>query len=227
MAEAALRPFPRGKTALRPSTGASYTNITGQANGTKVTVGIPVTRHPPYRSQRAELPHWAPNLGQTRRHSLPPVSCPVRTTLLAASMCRSRSSCPEFPLFEGLCSTDSACGWPFFIRLYTLVHLLHRYYASVRLLRCVHIMRAEIPSPTGPSVDCQWPHLSPPGFRTVGLRACPGSLTPQVPGATRANVTPGAAFPLVPRGRQPKRVISELNSLAYSPPVNASPPPRG
>ena len=36
-------------------------------NDTKVTVGIPVTRHPPYRSQRAELPHWAPNLGQTRR----------------------------------------------------------------------------------------------------------------------------------------------------------------
>ena len=27
------------------------------------TVGMPVTRHPPYRSQRAELPHWALTLG--------------------------------------------------------------------------------------------------------------------------------------------------------------------
>jgi hypothetical protein len=25
-----------------------------------VAVGIPVTRDPPHRSQRAELPHWAP-----------------------------------------------------------------------------------------------------------------------------------------------------------------------
>jgi len=30
----------------------------------KVAVGMPVTRHPPHRSQRAELPHWAPALGK-------------------------------------------------------------------------------------------------------------------------------------------------------------------
>jgi len=29
----------------------------------KVTVGMPVTRHPPHRSRRAELPHRAPALG--------------------------------------------------------------------------------------------------------------------------------------------------------------------
>jgi hypothetical protein len=28
-----------------------------------VAVGMPVTRHPPRRSQRAELPHWAPTSG--------------------------------------------------------------------------------------------------------------------------------------------------------------------
>lgn len=26
-------------------------------------VGMPVARHPPHRSQHAELPHWAPALG--------------------------------------------------------------------------------------------------------------------------------------------------------------------
>ena len=28
-----------------------------------VAVGMPVSRHPPHRSQRAELPHWAPTSG--------------------------------------------------------------------------------------------------------------------------------------------------------------------
>ena len=32
-----------------------------------VAVGTPVARSPPHRSQRAELPHWAPAAGQTRR----------------------------------------------------------------------------------------------------------------------------------------------------------------
>ncbi len=29
-----------------------------------IAVGMPVSRHPPHRSQRAELPHWAPALGK-------------------------------------------------------------------------------------------------------------------------------------------------------------------
>ena len=29
-----------------------------------IPVGTPVTRRPPDRSQRAELPHWAPALGK-------------------------------------------------------------------------------------------------------------------------------------------------------------------
>ena len=28
-----------------------------------IAVGMPVARHPPHRSQHAELPHWAPTLG--------------------------------------------------------------------------------------------------------------------------------------------------------------------
>jgi hypothetical protein len=28
-----------------------------------IAVGMPVARHPPHRSQRAELPHWAPTSG--------------------------------------------------------------------------------------------------------------------------------------------------------------------
>ena len=31
---------------------------------TIITVGTPVTRRPPHRSQRSELPHWAPALGK-------------------------------------------------------------------------------------------------------------------------------------------------------------------
>ena len=34
---------------------------------TAVTVGMPVTQHPPYRSVRAALPHTAPTLGTWRR----------------------------------------------------------------------------------------------------------------------------------------------------------------
>jgi len=32
-----------------------------------VAVGMPVTRHPPHRSQHALLMHWAPTSGQTQR----------------------------------------------------------------------------------------------------------------------------------------------------------------
>ena len=37
-----------------------------------VAVGMPVARHPPHRSQRAELPHWAPTSGQTHRSPVRP-----------------------------------------------------------------------------------------------------------------------------------------------------------
>jgi hypothetical protein len=33
---------------------------------------MPVARHPPHRSQRAELPHWAPTSGRTRKSLLGP-----------------------------------------------------------------------------------------------------------------------------------------------------------
>jgi hypothetical protein len=35
---------------------------TYQTKQQEFTVGMPVTRHPPYRSQRALLMHWAPAL---------------------------------------------------------------------------------------------------------------------------------------------------------------------
>ncbi len=94
-----------------------------------------------------------------------------------------------------------------FMRLDTSVHLLHRYYASVRLPRRVHVVLAEIPSPTGPSVDCRCPRMGSSSFRAVGLQACPGSLTPQVPNADRANATPCAAFLIGFQGRQPGRGV--------------------
>jgi hypothetical protein len=37
-------------------------------------VGIPVARHPPHRSQRAALPHWAPALGHDAKALLLAVS---------------------------------------------------------------------------------------------------------------------------------------------------------
>ena len=39
------------------------------ASSSGFAVGTPVARSPPHRSQRAELPHWAPAAGQTRRRS--------------------------------------------------------------------------------------------------------------------------------------------------------------
>ena len=43
-----------------------------------IAVGTPVTRRPPHRSQRAELPHWAPALGKDAQALAPPaVSVPA------------------------------------------------------------------------------------------------------------------------------------------------------
>ena len=50
------------------------------------------------------------------------------------------AGCNEFPLAEGLFSTNSAGGWLAGItQLSTLVRSLHRYYALVRLPSHVHI----------------------------------------------------------------------------------------
>ena len=101
----------------------------------KVAVGMPITRHPPHRSVREELPHTAPASGYDAKplESRQYVFCQVRSMLHPISEYSSQSSYPEFPLANGLSSSVSAIGCPIFVRC------LHRYYAAVRLLNSVHV----------------------------------------------------------------------------------------
>ena len=105
-----------------------------------------------------------------------------------------------------------------YFRLSTFVRLLHRYYASIRLPGNVHVGR----SATGlPRPDLTWifnrSFPGSPGFREKSVRTCTGSLTPRVPSTTRDNAVERLAFPFKSQGRQPERVISELNGWPVRP----------
>src|SRR6056297_1775255 len=61
---------------------------------------MPVTRHPPHRSQHAELPHWAPASGND-----------AQTVLLPAVSCQTHVYKVPRPCVRSLfCLTDSP--WP-------------------------------------------------------------------------------------------------------------------
>ncbi len=76
----------------------------------RVAVGMALTGQPPYRSRRAELPHRAPALGQTRRLT----ACRIRSSALcrAARLCVRSLYCPTgFPLASSLPSSHSATAF--------------------------------------------------------------------------------------------------------------------
>jgi len=57
---------------------------------------MPVTRHPPHRSQRAELPHWAPALG-INAQTLPAVSVPTHVAGLSGAVSGTWLVGPDSP----------------------------------------------------------------------------------------------------------------------------------
>ena len=84
-----------------------------------VAVGTALAGGPPHRSQRAELPHWAPASGQTRtrtpRRDAPswffvPLRAhgPAHCDAPIPALCPGRVLLAVFPLAGGLSSTDSA-----------------------------------------------------------------------------------------------------------------------
>ena len=92
--------------------------------------------------------------------------------------------CPEFPLAQGLFSTNSAGSWP----IYRVEYL------------CSLASQILYPSPTSQERSCRtcgihllrpdqprhrWSFLGSPGFRSKSLRTCTRSLTPRVQCITR------------------------------------------
>lgn len=116
---------------------------------------------------------------------LPPlVYCPVRSTLLPTSVCRSRPSAQNFPWPRAFSPrTPPVVGLLF--RLSTFVRSLHRYYAPVRLPKSVHVGRTATAFSDRTDAIHERPLLGSPGFRAWSLHACHGSSTPRVRNATR------------------------------------------
>ena len=96
-------------------------------------VGTPVARGPPHRSQRAELPHWAPTLGRRQTATNSCLTCPVQRTVRA-----SPALCPVRVL-PVRASLGQAPFLPTVRRSRgSLVPVVRRYYGPVRLLAAVH-----------------------------------------------------------------------------------------
>ena len=111
-----------------------------------VAVGTALSGGPPHRSQRAELPHWAPRSGPTPVHS--------------STNRRTRSSTLDTHRFR-LCVRSTLC-WPRSPRAAPfpppfpqphsgLVRRLRRYYETVRLPTTVHLGRAASAFPERPA----------------------------------------------------------------------------
>ena len=141
------------------------------------------------------------------------------------SLCTARGRLPRIPLghgpfLHGFRRWLACVTW-----LSTFVHPLPRYYSRVRLPRSVRVgitatglLRPDRPRDARSAA----PGIS--RFPCKELGTCPGSLTPRVRCATR--VTRHIVRPSPPNHKvgNPNEVISELNSPACTPPVNASPP---
>jgi len=59
--------LPPGRDPPRRTVPYPHWRARGPRTQVRVTVGMPVTGHPPYRPRRAELPHRVPASGQTHR----------------------------------------------------------------------------------------------------------------------------------------------------------------
>ncbi len=133
------------------------------------------------------------------------VPCSVRSTLLPATVCQSRSPEHGSPRPEAFSPrTPPVVGHAVGV----IVHLCS-FASSIICLRPTSQTRTcralgLWPSPTGPTVDCSRSHLGSPGFRTKSLRTCSGSLTPRVRCATRVSAKYRIDFPTKSQGRQPE-----------------------
>jgi hypothetical protein len=108
--------------------------------------------------------------------------------------------------------------WTVRNRLSPFVRPLHRYYTPIRLPGTVRGGRSVTDLPRPDREPGQFrPAPGSPGFHERSVRACTGSLTPQVRAVARSNATLDIAFPTKSQGRHTGRVISELNSWPARP----------
>ena len=127
---------------------------------TRVAVGTALAGGPPRRSQRAELPHWAPGSGQTA-HGPTPRRDVINAPAPPAPLRRTRSGTWDTPDLTRLCVRGVSCrpGSPrlapslHHLRSHRLVRRLRRYYEAIRLPTLVHPRRAATAFPGRPDPD--------------------------------------------------------------------------
>lgn len=166
-------------------------------------------------------------LPQVRRRGIVAASRILSSPINAvANLCVSVTAvCTEFPLAQGLFSTNSAGGWPAF-------QVEHLCSLASPILR---------PSPTSQKRACRTygycllrPDRRNTRAATFGISRFPSMELACMPwffdsaGPKRHSRFTQRFVLSSPSGNKvdnPSAVISELSSPAYTPPVNASPPP--
>jgi len=167
----------------------------------RIPVGTPVTRCPLDRSQRAELPHWAPALGNDAQsllrigmfsysYALPAVSVSAHFAGLTGSVSGTWVAetdsprpvsfpplSPQAAAHHGPCSGASPVIWDCLTS-----HVLSSLSCSLGIHSADLSMR---------------PNVGPPGSRARSLCMCPRSLTTQGSTASHSIDTASVAFHLV------------------------------
>ena len=146
-----------------------------------------------------------PQVKRRNVDSLLLVLCSVRSTLLPAPVCRSRSSEHSSPRPEAFSPPTP----PVFGHAGGVIGHLCSFASPILCLRPTSQARTcralgLWPSPTGPAVDGGRSRLGSPAFRIKSLRTCAGPLTPRVWCAARVSATFRIAFPTKPQSRQPE-----------------------
>ena len=194
---------------------ASNSSVLGWENRVEkgsglVAVGPPVTRRPPHRSLRAELPHKAPASGRNAQtRFIYPKTYPCQRTLQPfPALSPLAGLLARLPLANPLFSTNSAVelSRPNFVRRFL------RYYGVVRLLRFVHPCSLGIPRADPPHATAAGRSLRSPGFRVRSVASCPGSSTAQ-PCAPHPGGVHGVAFPLPLECRPPEDNLFRRGSI--------------
>ena len=174
---------------------------------------------PPHRSRRAELPHRAPALGQTRSRWPRGMTYSVQRTVRVDL---ALSPEPGLPVRISLGQTPSLHPLRRSRPRAAFVRELLRYYGPVRLPAFVHHGR----TPLGFTVRTTftpWSKTGSPGFRVRCFGACSGSKTARSPCPSRHDDGHGVAFRTGVRASTLRtKFITQFTTRPAPSPVNAS-----
>ena len=210
-----------GERSRRRLPGAGW-RVAGARRRPRVAVGTALAGGPPRRSQRAELPHWAPGSGQTA-HGPTPRRDVINAPAPPAPLRRTRSGTWDTPDLTRLCVRGVSCrpGSPRLAAFPPPPPQPSPCSAASSVLRgdptshartsqaCGHgLPWAARPRSTGRA------SVGSPGSRASRLPACKGSLTARGPPTTRDNAVSDVAFRSFGQRRHPETLISRLNDSA-------------